>query len=109
MNLITKLLEVTSVPETSKKLKADTHGRNAQGGSIGVYYPGESEYRTFDLSGYADNRALNRAILDHVRTELAARQENMPYCWDHIVAMQSALGITNQDHPDEEPSVCSPV
>lgn len=96
-------------PETSKMLKADTHGRNVQGGSIGIYYPGESEYRTFDLSGYADNRALNRVILDFIRTELAGKQENMPYRWDNIVAMQAEMGIVAQDHPDEEPAVCSPV
>lgn len=92
-------------PETAKILKADVQGRNVQGDRVGVYFPGESKYKTFEFANCSDTQSLSQEIIEYIRTALAGKQENHPYRWELVADMQNAL----ENSSCEEPSAYSCV
>ena len=73
--------------ETSLALKEASHGKNVYRGYIGLYFPGASYYRRFNLSEISGEKAYNE-IIEIVKATLLNKADAARYTWEEIIAMQ---------------------
>ena len=88
-------------PETAKSLWEDTQKRSIQGERVGVYFPNDAEFMIFDAFDYENPQALSLDIINGIRTALAGKQEDHPYRWERIVAMQEEAEAAAQEDSQE--------
>lgn len=72
---------------TSMALKEASNGRNVYRGYIGLYFPGASYCRKFNLTEISGEQACNE-IIDIVKSTLLNKADAARYTWEEIKAMQ---------------------
>jgi len=71
---------------TSMALKEASNGRNVYRGYIGLYFPGASYCRKFNLTEISGEQACNE-IIDIVKSTLLNKADAARYTWEEIKAM----------------------
>ncbi len=73
---------------TSMALKDASNGRNVFRGYIGLYFPGSSYFRRFNMAEISGEQACNE-IIKIVKATLLNKADAARYTWEEIRAMQA--------------------